>query len=141
MNCDMKTGKFVSQGNWIISDGVPSVHNETGLAALVLGQTAGYRVYFHDRNQSINQLSYTNDNGWQYGGLVSQDTQSSPAIHAAFADKSNITVVTPKDSRNIEVSRWNSDNSWHICMSSNSQIPPSPLGRQRRNSDRTRSSI
>ena len=113
MNCDMATGTFVSQGNWIISDSQHSISNTTGLAALVLSSTAGYRVYYHDSEQAINQINYTSNNGWNYGGYVTQDVVSSNAIGAAFTD-SNITVVNPRDSRNIEVSRWNTDNSWHI---------------------------
>ena len=115
MYCNMTTGKFYSSANIIISTAVPSVHNETGFAALLLGSTLGYRVYYHDKNQSVNQLDYTNSNGWSWGGFVSQDSTSSSAIHAAFSDKNNISVVTPRDSENFEVSRFNADNTWHIC--------------------------
>ncbi|KAL1871982.1 hypothetical protein VTK73DRAFT_1812 [Phialemonium thermophilum] len=114
LQCDWPTGKFKRQGSWVISDGAPSINEKTGLAALLLGSTTGYRVYFHDANMTINELGYTTDTDWGYNGIVSQDPQISTAISAAFTGKNNITVVSPRDSNNIEVSRFNTDQTWHI---------------------------
>ncbi|KAK3935680.1 hypothetical protein QBC46DRAFT_45021 [Diplogelasinospora grovesii] len=113
-NCNMTTGLFQSVGSWIISGQAPSISTGTGLAALLLGSTAGYRVYFHDQDMAVNELAYTQATNWVYTGVISQDTQYSPAIHAAFSGTNNISVVTPRDAHDIEVTRWNSDNSWHI---------------------------
>ncbi len=115
-NCDISTGKFVSQGNYVISGDTPSLNNETGLAALVLSSTAGYRVFYHDKNQAIGQITFTNEDGWHWDKIISQSSPSSPAMHAVFHDTKNfnISVVTPFDDKNIEITRWNTDQSWHI---------------------------
>lgn len=118
--CDMDTGKFENQGSWVISDGVPqvddqqSISNETGLASLVLGDTEGYRVYYHDANMHIHEISYTTETNWHYSGGVSQAPAFSRAIHAQFTGSGNISVASPKDAQNIEVSRLNSDKTWHL---------------------------
>jgi hypothetical protein len=67
---------------------------------------------------AVNELAYTQATNWEYTGIISQDTQYSPAIHAAFSGTNNISVVTPRDAHNIEVTRWNSDKSWHISTPS-----------------------
>ena len=111
----MGNGTFGSQGNWIISNTSHPVGNETGLAALALGTSTDYRVYYHDNQRAINQLISSGDSGWLWDGYISQDVTSSPAIHAAFTEK-NVTLIAPRDSKNMEISRWNTDNSWHISM-------------------------
>lgn len=113
--CDWSSGKFTSQGSWVISGDSPSVNSQTGLASLVLGSTAGYRVYYHDEDQAINEIGYTTETGWHYREMVSPDHPASSAIHAAFTGNANISVVFPRDSENIEVTRFNTDDSWHIC--------------------------
>ncbi|KAB5546882.1 hypothetical protein GE09DRAFT_1129000 [Coniochaeta sp. 2T2.1] len=112
--CDWPTGKFINQGTWLISADTPSVSNSTGLASLVLGSEAGYRVYFHDEDRAINELGYTPEGGWRYRELISPDRPTSSAIHAAFSGKNNISVVFPRDAENVEVDRYNSDETWHI---------------------------
>jgi hypothetical protein len=113
--CDPNTGYWLSQGDWPISDGAPSVAENTGLAAVLLGDTDGYRVYYHDNNMTLRQLGYTSDTSWQDEGSISQDENLGNAIAAVFTSKNgNITVAAPKGSDNIEVSRWFSDDSWHI---------------------------
>ncbi|KAK4042475.1 hypothetical protein C8A01DRAFT_33414 [Parachaetomium inaequale] len=111
-NCDMSTGLFLRQGNWVISDGAPSVHSNTGLAAVLLGQDTGYRVYFHDNEGAINELHYTRDTGWSYRGVISQDINSLPAVAAVASGNGNITVVSPRDERNVAATRWNRDETW-----------------------------
>ncbi|KAK3330571.1 hypothetical protein B0H66DRAFT_527919 [Apodospora peruviana] len=113
-NCNMTTGVFTRQGNWIISNVAPSVSPNSGLAALMLGPTAGYRIYFHDDDMAVNELKYTVDDGWSYTGIISPDAQLSSAIHAAFTGTNNITVVTARDDQNMEVTRFHSDSTWHI---------------------------
>ena len=111
----MGNGTFSSQGNWIISNTSHPVSNETGLAALALKASTDYRVYYHDSQQAVNQLISTGDSGWSWGGYVSQDVTSSLSIHAAFTEQ-NVTLIAPRDSKNMDISRWNTDNSWHISM-------------------------
>ena len=108
----MTTGLFKSIGNWIISDSAPSIHSNSGLAAVVLGSEAGYRVYYHDSDGAINELSY-HDNKWQYNSLISHDINSLPALGAAFSGTNNITVAAPRDEQNIGITRLNKDESWY----------------------------
>ncbi|KAK4229548.1 hypothetical protein QBC38DRAFT_359191 [Podospora fimiseda] len=112
-HCNMSTGKFESKGNWIVSKPAPSIHNNTGLAAVLLGATGGYRVYYHDKDFQLSEIGYTVDDNWQYRGVISKDINASPAIGAAFSGKVNITVATPRDSRHIAVTRYNNDTTWH----------------------------
>ena len=112
-NCNMTTGMFLSQGNWVVSSGAPSIHSNSGLAAIVLGAESGYRVYYHDSDGAINELGYTNDDGWKYLGLISHDINSLPALGAAFSNKNNITVVSPRDEQNIGVTRYTKDDTWY----------------------------
>lgn len=120
-NCNMTTGMFLSQGNWVISAGAPTPHSNSGLASIVLGSESGYRVYYHDSDGAINELSYTNDDGWKYLGVISHDINSLPALGAAFSGKNNITVVSPRDEQNIGVTRYTKDDTWyrsrlcHVC--------------------------
>lgn len=110
----MSTGLFQSEGEWVISTGVPSVHDNSGLAAVLLGSTAGYRVYFHDNDGAINELTYTNSL-WSYTGIVSKDINSLPALAAAFTGTNNITIVSPRDAQDIAATRLNSDSTWFRC--------------------------
>lgn len=113
LNCNMNTGLFQSQGNWIISHDAPSIHPNSGLAALVLGSEAGYRVYYHDSDGAISELGFTQIDGWTYRGIVSNDINSLPALAAAFSGKENITLVSPRDSQNIATTRYNKNEKWY----------------------------
>lgn len=116
MKCDANTGYWLSQGDWIVSGGAPSISSNTGLAAVLLGATDGYRVFYHDNNMTLRQLGYTSATTWADKGAISQDDNLGTAIGAIWVAKSNnITVASPKDSENIEISRWHADNSWHVC--------------------------
>ncbi|KAL2269057.1 hypothetical protein VTJ83DRAFT_3903 [Remersonia thermophila] len=115
-HCNMTTGFFLPQGNWIVSDDVPSIHNSSGLAVLNLGAEAGYRVYYHDEDGAVNELAYYN-NLWRYRGPISKDIGSPPALGAAFSNAENITVVAARDAETIGVTRWNKDETWfHTSM-------------------------
>lgn len=112
--CNDNTGRFVPQGegNWVISPETASVHSNSGIASVVLGEDTGYRVYYHDSDGAINELHYTRDTGWEHRGIISQDINSLPALGVAFSGKGNITVAAPRDDQNIAVTRWNSDETW-----------------------------
>ncbi|PON28975.1 hypothetical protein TGAM01_v202083 [Trichoderma gamsii] len=118
-NCDNESGTFVRQGpEYVISETAnvknSSIHENTGLAVELLGSTAGYRVFYHDNNSQVQELFYTTKTNWNYGGIVSQDPVSSFALGTGHSSTDNITVVFPKSDKDIEVSRFNSDKSWHI---------------------------
>ncbi|EAQ89649.1 hypothetical protein CHGG_06268 [Chaetomium globosum CBS 148.51] len=112
--CNDNTGRFEPQeeGNWVISPDTATIHSNTGLASVVLGQDTGYRVYYHDSDGAINELHYTRDTGWEHRGIISQDINSLPGLGVAFSGKGNITVAAPRDDQNIAVTRWNSDETW-----------------------------
>ncbi|KAK4659919.1 R8 protein [Podospora pseudocomata] len=112
-HCNMTTGLFESKGNWIISKPSPSVHQNTGLASLLLGEEGGYRLFYHNKDGQVAQLGYTRDDGqWLYKGMVSKDVNTVPALGAAHSGKENITVVSTRDLSNIGVTRWNSAGTW-----------------------------
>ncbi len=111
----MSTGLFKSQGNWIISEQAPSIHSNTGLAALVLGSEAGYRVYYHDDDGAINEIGYTTSEDWHYRTLLSNDINSLPALSAIFTSTNNITVASARDDTSIAVTRYNKDENWYRC--------------------------
>jgi hypothetical protein len=110
----MTTGYWSNTGDWLISGESPSVANDTGLAAVLLGATTGYRVYYHDVNRTLREIGYTQDTGWRDKGYISRDPNLGTAIAATFFNKNNITVAVARDDANVEVSRYNSDASWHV---------------------------
>ncbi|TFA97870.1 hypothetical protein CCMA1212_010400 [Trichoderma ghanense] len=116
--CDGETGILVSQGEYVISQtaNIPSsdIHPNTGLAVELLGSTAGYRVFYHDKDSQVHSLSYTNKINWNYYGAVSQDPTFGMALASAHSSDNNITVVFPKSAKDIEVSRLNEDGTYHI---------------------------
>ncbi|KAF3002313.1 hypothetical protein E8E14_004336 [Neopestalotiopsis sp. 37M] len=116
LKCDPNTGYWLSQGDYIISGDAPSVASGTGLAAVLLGSTGGYRVFYHDAdNRTIRQIGYTSDTSWHDIGAVTQDASLGNAIGAVYSGKnSNITVAAAMGSQNIEVGQWFDDDSWHI---------------------------
>ncbi|KAM7205344.1 hypothetical protein V8F33_001175 [Rhypophila sp. PSN 637] len=114
-NCNMTTGLFELDGNWIISGVAPlPLSPNSGLASVLLGNMAGYRIYYHDENMAINELAYKPGDQWRHKAVISQDPQYSSAIAAAFTGNENITVVTARDTENIEVTRYHADTTWRI---------------------------
>ncbi|KAL2147081.1 hypothetical protein VTI28DRAFT_963 [Corynascus sepedonium] len=111
-DCNMRSGRFLSVGTWTVTSGALSVHPNSSLASVVLGEETGHRVYFHDRYGAINELLYTRATGWEYSGVISQDTNSLPALGAAFSGRENITVASARDEQNIATTRWNRDETW-----------------------------
>ncbi|KAL7928553.1 hypothetical protein V8C35DRAFT_332629 [Trichoderma chlorosporum] len=115
--CDPESGNFTQQGEYIISDtaGVDSIHSDTGLAVELLGSTTGYRVFYHNNQSQVNAMWYTDTTNWRYFGSVSQDPTFSMALASSHASSNtNITVVFPKSAKDVEVSRINTDGTWHI---------------------------
>jgi len=117
-DCDMDTGLFTRTGSYIISEPELSIHPESGLTAINLGgqyDWQGYRLYFHDANMTVNEYAYNPvEVYWTTNGPVSKDVQTSPAIDAAWSGTNNISVVTPRDDENAEISRFHNDGKWHI---------------------------
>ncbi|KAF4341877.1 hypothetical protein FBEOM_4194 [Fusarium beomiforme] len=114
--CDMKTGKFERNGEWIISEtaGVESIHNETGLSVVNLGAEGGYRLFYHNEERHLMMMWFTGPDNWNDGGAVSQDTAGGMAIGSAVYDKENITVVSPRGTEDIEVSGLQKTGLWSL---------------------------
>ena len=73
-------------------------HPDTDLAALVVGETGGYRVFYKDENGTTSILQYKprtdmSDGGWSYGGHISLDNTTGLSIHAGFVNPARITAV------------------------------------------------
>ena len=115
MVCNMDTGYWNIEGTGIISDPLQTVSSSTGLAAVLLGNKGGYRVFYRDIGGALRQLRYTQDaQRFSDAGLVNQDSSNSSAIGALLAapNSDNMTVIAPKDMDNMEVTRWYSDYTW-----------------------------
>ncbi|KAG5771566.1 hypothetical protein H9Q73_012815 [Fusarium xylarioides] len=84
--CNMTTGKLVRDREFQISAaaGVDSIHNETGLSIVNLGEKDGYRLFYHDEDRKVKMLWYTDDDGWNDGGAISQDTAGADAFPNTF---------------------------------------------------------
>ncbi|KAH6607015.1 hypothetical protein Trco_003328 [Trichoderma cornu-damae] len=115
--CNPESGILIKKGEYIISDtaNIKSIHANTGLSVELLGSTAGYRLYYHDEDSRVNQLSYTTSTDWTYAGIVSQDPVFGYALGSAHSATTNISVVFPRSAKDMEVSRFNKDNTWHIA--------------------------
>ncbi|KAI1390836.1 uncharacterized protein F4822DRAFT_426683 [Hypoxylon trugodes] len=114
--CDA-TGHFTPYGtdNQRVIGEDQSVYSNTGLMGLNLGATAGYRVYFRNKNNELLVLWHTEERGvWDLQGDVSKDTVRRSAIGAGYFEIDRVTVVTPRDDKNIEVSDLQPNGTWII---------------------------
>ncbi|KAK0708828.1 hypothetical protein B0T21DRAFT_416220 [Apiosordaria backusii] len=115
--CDNRTGLYEPQDSNVISDrsGTPNPHTNTGLSVTLLGEQEGYRVFYHDRAKALQSLQFKATDGWSYGDPVSGNTnRSSMEIHSMFSGVRNVTVVTPRDAKNMETARLNVDSTYFI---------------------------
>ncbi|KAK4201496.1 hypothetical protein QBC40DRAFT_60958 [Triangularia verruculosa] len=115
--CDNRTGLYEQQETNVISDriGTPNPHTSTGLSVTLLGEQEGYRVFYHDRAKALQSLQFQATDGWSYGSPVSSNTnRSSMEIHSMFSGVRNVTVVTPRDAKNMETARLNVDSTYFI---------------------------
>ncbi|KAI1496618.1 hypothetical protein F5X99DRAFT_413915 [Biscogniauxia marginata] len=117
LQCDWGTGRWMNNGDYVISGGAPKAAPTSGLSAVLLGATDGYRVFYNDLEGTLHHVGYTSNTEWAYYGVVSQDQASSQAIGSTFYSRDNrvnITVVRPRDSNNFGESRLYSDHLWHV---------------------------
>lgn len=118
--CNPSTGLYMDQDTafWpVVAEGAPKPHNNSGMTVFNRGDHLGYRLYYHDENMHLNELSYDPDEEiWSYEGVINQDVPSNNAIAATPGkDNGNFTVVTPRDDKNIQLTRWGLDRNWYIC--------------------------
>ncbi|KAK7985109.1 hypothetical protein PG988_002731, partial [Apiospora saccharicola] len=115
LHCDMNTGYWSHGGSYTVSGGAKSPSPNTTLSAVVLGATAGYRVFYRDTSNHLHWIGYlSGSSGWSDYGTLSNDEMKSNAVAVGFTEGNNITVITPKNNENMEAVRLNDDNSWHI---------------------------
>ncbi|CAJ2504480.1 Uu.00g118740.m01.CDS01 [Anthostomella pinea] len=116
LKCDWDTGRWQNTGDYVISNGAPKVAPTSTVAATLLGSTDGYRVFYNDLSGVMHEIGYTSDSQkWGYYGVVSHDVASSQAISSVYSGSDgNITLVRPRDEKNIGVSRYYSDETWHL---------------------------
>jgi hypothetical protein len=94
---------------------VATIHPKTGLAVVNLGADKGYQVYFQQEDRTTSILRYDPHTPWGFLWNISQDPIKGNPISAGFTDQNKVTVVTPRDEGNIEVSTLQSNETWVIC--------------------------
>lgn len=80
---------------------------------MVLGEDAGYRIFYKDVSNRLRCLGYVPNGPWGDWGAVSNDEIDAMAVGAAFTEWDNMTVVTPKGKGNMEVTQYYDDGLWH----------------------------
>ncbi|KXJ93354.1 hypothetical protein Micbo1qcDRAFT_194562 [Microdochium bolleyi] len=109
------TGQLVSQGQWIVSNVAPSVHGDTGLASVILGRNAGFRIYYQDEDNSTCALSYSVIQGnWKYEGVISHDGAQGSAFSAAWTTPEKIHIARSRGAETIEVARLHNNETWNL---------------------------
>ncbi|KAI1642818.1 uncharacterized protein F4817DRAFT_277115 [Daldinia loculata] len=114
LECDWNTGHWENAGEYVVSGGAPKVAPDSGLSAVLLGSTEGYRVYYNDLEGTLHAIGYTPSTTWSYYGVISHDAASSQAIGSTFSSNGNISVVRPRDGENMGVSQFDNGDMWHI---------------------------
>ncbi|KAJ4409947.1 hypothetical protein N0V85_004032 [Neurospora sp. IMI 360204] len=117
--CDPSTGLYMDSESqfWpVVAEGAPTPHNNSGMTGFLRDQNRGYWLYYHDEDMHLNGLSYDPaTTTWTWEGTINHDVPGSNAIAAtAGKGQGNFTVVTPRDDKNIEVTRWGLDKNWYI---------------------------
>lgn len=100
-----------------MAGGAPAPHTNSGIAAFLRDQNRGYRLYYHDKDMHLNELSYDPDTTtWSWEGAINHDVPGSNAIAAVDGrDQGNFTIFTPRDDKNIQITQWGLDKNWYIC--------------------------
>ncbi|PTD08582.1 hypothetical protein HYE67_005252 [Fusarium culmorum] len=114
--CDPSSGKLIRKGEYAISEiaALDSVHKFTGLRVELLGNTLGYRLFYHDEKKVVKTLSYTPDTNWVDAGVVSPDPVIGMGLGSHHRGKGNVTVTFPQGSDNLMVAQnWN-DGLYHL---------------------------
>lgn len=120
--CDPYTGKLEKELDDVLSDELPSsvkLNKNSGIGAALLGATDGIRVYLHSEEGEIHSLIFTNDRGWKYEKIISPDQDRSSytmGVLSRVGSSNEITLITPKDSKNMEETKLDPDGIWYIGM-------------------------
>ncbi|PKS06065.1 hypothetical protein jhhlp_007899 [Lomentospora prolificans] len=118
--CNPDTGKFELEKDDVISDELPSsvkLNKDSGVGAALLGETDGIRVYVHSDQNEIHSLMFTNDRDWRYEKIINPDqgrTNTAMGIGSRTGNSNEITIITPKDDKNMEETKLDPDG---VCVS------------------------
>ncbi|KAM0506850.1 hypothetical protein ACHAP9_003196 [Verticillium nonalfalfae] len=100
--CNATSGAYALHNSEIISTALPdgiALHDRTALNAVLLGAEEGIRVYVHDEERRIHELSFHNPTGWLHGGLVADQPGNGFALASAASAEKEVTVIVPGDQR------------------------------------------
>lgn len=127
----MGTGRFnrTAESYPSLISRVDSVHESTGLSLELLVDQVGYRQYrlfYHNADRKMMMMSWEQDEKlWADAGRVSQGTDHGMALASAYHEGKDISVVSPRGSRNIEVARLPQDDLWQLGKASPAaEYPP-----------------
>ncbi|KAM0418383.1 hypothetical protein ACHAPD_004742 [Fusarium lateritium] len=114
--CDPSSGKLIRKGEYAISEiaALDSVHKFTGLRVELLGNTLGYRLFYHDEKRVVKILSYTPETNWIDAGVVSPDPVVGMGLGSHHRGKGNVTVTFPQGSDNLMVAQNWDDGLYHL---------------------------
>lgn len=111
------TGHLAPQGQWIVSNIVPSINYDSGLASVILGREEGFRIYYQDWPKSTCAMSYSVKQGvWKYDGVISHDSAQGSAISATWTTAEKIHLAMPRQN-GIEVARLHNNATWNLSKS------------------------
>ncbi|EEU43747.1 uncharacterized protein NECHADRAFT_82851 [Fusarium vanettenii 77-13-4] len=122
VTCNWKTGDYELQegGEYKVSEdaSAPSIHEDTGLAVVELGDSGGNRVFYHDEDGRVNVLAYDDDTDWVYIGPVSQLEPEGKTLGAARMSGTNMSVIFPYDTDNFAIAGYKEENKDKWSLSS-----------------------
>jgi hypothetical protein len=114
--CETSEANFTITGTYLTSQNLTTgINNSTGLAALVLSGSAGYRVFYHNTSGYLHQFGYQVETGWTDGIPISPDLPAGFSVSAVAKDPGNYTVIMPLDDEAIEAATYRVNNTFNIC--------------------------
>ncbi|KXJ93697.1 hypothetical protein Micbo1qcDRAFT_158552 [Microdochium bolleyi] len=115
LKCDQKTGRWTNTGDWVISEGAPTPANNSDLNVALLGEKDGYRVLYNGQDGAVHVLAYNNNGAWRYSNVAYNDSSSANVIASVYPPADlNITLLVPRDDKNLGLARFYGDNTWRI---------------------------
>ncbi|EEY22290.1 predicted protein [Verticillium alfalfae VaMs.102] len=119
--CNATSGAYALHNSEIISTALPdgiALHDRTALSAVLLGAEEGIRVYAHDEERRIHELSFHNPTGWLYGGSVADQPGNGFALASAASAEKEVTVIVLGDQRIQVLQKGIEDAVWDRLISS-----------------------
>jgi hypothetical protein len=115
--CDTSESNFTVTGTYLTSQNLTTgINNSTGLAALLLSSSEGYRVFYHNTTGYLHQYTYQAAIGWTDGIPLSPDLPHGFSVSAAAKDSGNYSVIMPLNDEAIEAAIYRVNNTFNICM-------------------------